>query len=44
MAEMDTYHAQKSGDFADLAKDHIDGEIELYEQVPIYICYRLGID
>jgi len=33
MAEMDNYHAQKVEDFATLAKEHLDGEIEFYEQV-----------
>ena len=33
MAEMDTYHTQKVEDFRALAKDHLDGEIALYEQV-----------
>lgn len=33
MAEMDTYHTQKVEDFQALAKDHLDGEIALYEQV-----------
>jgi len=33
MAEMDIYHTQKVEDFATLAKEHLDGEIELYEQV-----------
>ncbi|KAL1742546.1 hypothetical protein HDZ31DRAFT_42969 [Schizophyllum fasciatum] len=33
MAEMDTYHQQKVQDFSTLAKDHLDGEIEFYEQV-----------
>ena len=33
MAEMDTYHTQKVEDFQTLAKDHLDGEIALYEQV-----------
>jgi hypothetical protein len=33
MAEMDTYHTQKAEDFATLAKEHLDGEIEFYEQV-----------
>ena len=32
MAEMDTYHTQKVEDFQALAKDHLDGEIALYEQ------------
>ncbi len=32
MAEIDTYHAQKVEDFASLAKEHLDGEIEFYEQ------------
>lgn len=33
MAEMDTYHSQKIEDFETLAKEHLDGEIQLYEQV-----------
>ncbi|EJF59294.1 hypothetical protein BD309DRAFT_1031315 [Dichomitus squalens] len=33
MAEMDTYHTQKLEDFQDLAKEHLDGEIALYEQI-----------
>ncbi|TFK73507.1 hypothetical protein BDN72DRAFT_956503 [Pluteus cervinus] len=33
MAEMDTYHTQKVEDFTTLAKEHLDGEIELYEQI-----------
>jgi sorting nexin-9/18/33 len=33
MAEIETYHTQKVEDFASLAKEHLDGEIELYEQV-----------
>lgn len=33
MAEMDTFHTQKVEDFQALAKDHLDGEIALYEQV-----------
>ncbi|KAF9072231.1 hypothetical protein BDP27DRAFT_1320612 [Rhodocollybia butyracea] len=33
MAEMETYHAQKVEDFAILAKDHLDGEIRLYQQI-----------
>lgn len=33
MAEMETYHSQKVEDFETLAKDHLDGEIALYEQV-----------
>ena len=33
MEEMDTYHTQKVEDFQALAKDHLDGEIALYEQV-----------
>jgi sorting nexin-9/18/33 len=33
MAEIETYHAQKVEDFASLAKEHLDGEIEFYEQV-----------
>ncbi|KAJ7634712.1 hypothetical protein FB45DRAFT_472573 [Roridomyces roridus] len=33
MAEMETYHTQKTEDFSTLAKEHLDGEIEFYEQV-----------
>ena len=33
MAEMDTYHTQKLEDFQHLTKEHLDGEIALYEQV-----------
>ncbi|KAH7886935.1 hypothetical protein F5I97DRAFT_1075829 [Phlebopus sp. FC_14] len=33
MAEMDTYHTQKLEDFTTVAKDHLDGEIALYEQI-----------
>ncbi|KAI3602522.1 sh3px3 protein [Moniliophthora roreri] len=33
MAEMETYHAQKVEDFSSLAKEHLDGEIALYEQI-----------
>jgi sorting nexin-9/18/33 len=33
MAEIETYHTQKVEDFALLAKEHLDGEIEFYEQV-----------
>ncbi|KAK7056363.1 hypothetical protein VNI00_002917 [Paramarasmius palmivorus] len=33
MAEMETYHMQKVEDFSNLAKEHLDGEIALYEQV-----------
>lgn len=32
MAEMETYHAQKTEDFASLTKEHLDGEIYFYEQ------------
>ncbi|KAJ4473843.1 hypothetical protein J3R30DRAFT_3707813 [Lentinula aciculospora] len=35
MAEMETYHSQKVEDFEMLTKDHLDGEIALYEQVGI---------
>ena len=35
MAEMEIYHAQKAEDFASIAKEHLDGEIEFYEQVRI---------
>ncbi|KAK7044602.1 SH3 and PX-domain-containing 3 [Favolaschia claudopus] len=33
MAEMETYHTQKTEDFSALTKEHLDGEIEFYEQV-----------
>jgi sorting nexin-9/18/33 len=33
MAEFETYHAQKLEDFERLTVDHLDGEIEFYEQV-----------
>jgi len=33
MAEMETYHSQKIEDFETLAKEHLDGEISLYEQI-----------
>ncbi|KAF7325862.1 SH3 and PX-domain-containing 3 [Mycena kentingensis (nom. inval.)] len=32
MAEMETYHAQKTEDFSSLTKEHLDGEIAFYEQ------------
>ena len=40
MAEMDIYHTQKVEDFASLAKEHLDGEIELYEQVNLRISHQ----
>ena len=33
MAEMETYHTQKIEDFGAIAREHLDGEIEFYEQV-----------
>ena len=33
MAELDAYHTQRNEDFENLMIDHLDGEIELYEQV-----------
>ncbi|TEB35082.1 hypothetical protein FA13DRAFT_1753432 [Coprinellus micaceus] len=33
MAEMDTYHTQKQEDFRKLTTEHIDGEIQAYEQI-----------
>ncbi|KAI0918426.1 hypothetical protein AcV5_002420 [Taiwanofungus camphoratus] len=33
MAEMETYHSQKVEDFHTLAKEHLDGEIALYEHI-----------
>lgn len=35
MAEFDTYHTQKKEDFERLMKDHLDGEIELYQKVSL---------
>ncbi|KAI0078645.1 PX-domain-containing protein [Panus rudis PR-1116 ss-1] len=39
MAEMDTYHTQKVEDFEKLARELVDGEIELYEQVIVLVPY-----
>lgn len=36
IAEVETYHSQKAEDFASIAKEHLDGEIEFYEQVRTY--------
>lgn len=36
MAEMETYHSQKVEDFAAITKDHLDGEIDFYEQVSAF--------
>ena len=33
MAEMETYHTQKIEDFSTLTKEHLDGEIHLYQQI-----------
>ena len=33
MAEFETYHRQKVEDFERFAVEHLDGEIEFYEQV-----------
>ncbi|EIN08210.1 PX-domain-containing protein [Punctularia strigosozonata HHB-11173 SS5] len=33
MAEIDAYHAQKVEDVSSIAKDHLDGEIQFYDQV-----------
>ncbi|KAG2136655.1 hypothetical protein DEU56DRAFT_887439 [Suillus clintonianus] len=33
MAEMDTYHDQRVEDFSTITKEHLDGEINFYEQV-----------
>ncbi|KAJ2927149.1 hypothetical protein H1R20_g9926, partial [Candolleomyces eurysporus] len=33
MAEMDTYHNQKFEDFQKLVTEHLDGEIQVYEQI-----------
>jgi hypothetical protein len=42
MAEMDIYHAQKIQDFSNISREHLDGEIGLYEQVCLfdYLCIR----
>lgn len=37
MAEMETYHSQKVEDFATVTKEHLDGEIEFYEQVAKFL-------
>lgn len=42
MAEMETYHSQKIEDFETLTKEHLDGEIQLYEQVR-YIAYGIPV-
>ena len=42
MAEIETYHAQKVEDFALLATEHLDGEIEFYEQVSLREKYPLS--
>jgi len=43
MAEMETYHSQKLEDFETLTKEHLDGEIQLYEQVRCVV-YRISLD
>lgn len=43
MAEMETYHSQKLEDFETLTKEHLDGEIQLYEQVRCVVC-RISLD
>ena len=40
MAEVESYHAQKVEDFASLAKEHLDGEIEFYEQVSFFFFFQ----
>jgi len=40
MAEMDIYHTHKVEDFTTLATEHLDGEIELYEQVKLRISHQ----
>lgn len=37
MAEFETYHTQKVDDFRTLAKEHLDGEIALHEQVRMFL-------
>lgn len=39
MAEVETYHTQKLEDFQTLTKDHLDGEIALYEQVKPHVSH-----
>jgi sorting nexin-9/18/33 len=43
MAEMETYHSQKVEDFATMTKEHLDGEIDLYEQVIDHIATLAAI-
>jgi WASP-binding domain of Sorting nexin protein len=38
MAEFETYHRQKVEDFERFATEHLDGEIEFYEQVGKVYC------
>jgi len=43
MAEMETYHSQKIEDFETLTKEHLDGEIKLYEQVCCFV-HHISVD
>lgn len=43
MAEMETYHSQKIEDFKTLTEEHLDGEIQLYEQVR-WLIYATLVD
>jgi sorting nexin-9/18/33 len=43
MAELETYHTQKSEDFKTLMKEHLDGEIAFYEQVCIRIVLTIRL-
>ncbi|EKM76773.1 hypothetical protein AGABI1DRAFT_78208 [Agaricus bisporus var. burnettii JB137-S8] len=45
MAEIDEYHTQKVEDFERMAKEHLDGEIRLYEQILARLhCARRNFD
>jgi len=39
MAEFNVYHQQKMEDFKRITVDHLDGEIEFYEQVGYLSCF-----
>jgi sorting nexin-9/18/33 len=43
MAEMETYHTQKVEDFSTLTREHLDGEIALYEQVTQSSVYLVSL-
>jgi len=41
MAEMDVYHQQKVEDLKTITTDHLDGEIAFYEQVRLFLFWRV---